>query len=93
VPEGFSPDGNGINDFFEIPGLEGTDNELVILNLSGAEVIRFTNYSSTTGYWDGKDRYGKDVPDGTYYYLLTVSKANFSNRIGGYVIVKRLNDE
>ncbi|MFO7574670.1 MAG: gliding motility-associated C-terminal domain-containing protein [Bacteroidales bacterium] len=91
VPEGFSPDGNGINDFFEIPGLEEVDNELVILNMKGAELIRFTNYSSLTGYWDGKDRSGKDVPDGTYYYLLTVSKASYSSRIGGYVIIKRKN--
>jgi gliding motility-associated-like protein len=89
VPEGFSPDGNGINDFFEIPGLEEVDNELVILNMAGAEIVRFTNYSSLSGYWDGKDRNGKDLPDGTYYYLLTVSKNNYNSRIGGYVIIKR----
>ena len=93
VPEGFSPDGNGINDFFEIAGLEGTTNELVILNLSGAEVMRFSNYSSETGYWNGKDRNGKDVPEGTYYYLLTVSRAGYSSRLGGYVIIRRRIDE
>ena len=93
VPEGFSPDGNGINDFFEIPGLEQTDNELVIINLAGAEVVRFVNYNSLSGYWDGKDRNGKDVPDGTYYYMLTVSKESYKSRIGGYVIVKRRNND
>lgn len=92
IPEGFSPDNNGINDFFEIPGLENTDNELVIVNLGGAEIIRFTNYSSISGYWDGKDKNGADVPDGTYYYFLTISRP-YTVRTGGYVIIKRkLND-
>jgi gliding motility-associated-like protein len=92
IPEGFSPDNNTINDLFEIPGLENTDNELVVVNISGAEVVRFRNYSSITGYWDGKDRYGKDLPDGTYYYFLTVTRP-YLNRVGGYVIIKRkIND-
>lgn len=88
VPEGFSPDGNGINDLFEIPGMEGTENELLILNISGLELARFRNYSSVTGYWDGKDRNGRDLPDGTYYYFLTVTKP-YVSRIGGYVIIRR----
>jgi gliding motility-associated-like protein len=92
VPEGFSPDGNGINDFFEIPGLEDTNNELVILNLSGQEVIRLNNYSSVSGYWDGKDRNGRDLPDGTYYYFLTVLNP-YQSKLGGYVIIKRRNEE
>jgi len=92
VPEGFSPDGNGINDLFEIAGMEGTENELVIINISGLELVRFRNYSSITGYWDGKDRNGKDLPDGTYYYFLTVTKP-YASRIGGYVIIKRKLNE
>jgi hypothetical protein len=92
VPQGFSPDGNGINDLFEIPGLEDTDNELVILNLSGQEVVRLTNYNSVSGYWDGKDRNGKDLSDGTYYYFLTVLSP-YQSKIGGYVIIKRKNEE
>lgn len=92
VPQGFSPDGNGINDFFEIPGLEDTNNELVILNLTGQEVVRLNNSSSVAGYWDGKDRNGKDLPDGTYYYFLTVLNP-YQSKIGGYVIIKRKNEE
>ena len=88
IPQGFSPDGDNINDTFEIPGLENTQNELVIINRSGAEVVRFTNYSSVTGYWDGRDKYGNEVPDGTYYYLLNISSP-YSERISGYVIVRR----
>ena len=56
IPNGFSPDGNGINDLFEIPGLEGTDNELVITSGTGAEIRKFKNYSSESGYWDGTDK-------------------------------------
>ena len=88
VPQGFSPDGDNINDLFEIPGLENTDNELVIINMYGSEVARFRNYSSLTGYWDGKDRYGKDLPDGTYYYFLTITRP-YNERLSGFVIIKR----
>jgi gliding motility-associated-like protein len=91
-PNAFSPDNNGINDFFEIAGLEETENELVILNIKGSEIIRFTNYSSTTGYWDGKDRNGDDVPNGTYYYFLTITKPSNSTR-GGFIVLKRVSNE
>jgi hypothetical protein len=92
IPTGFSPDNNGLNDFFEIPGLEDTENELVIVNISGAELVRFSNYSSLTGYWDGRDRNGKDLAEGTYYYFLTITKP-YQARTGGYIIIKRKINE
>ncbi|MCK7494144.1 MAG: gliding motility-associated C-terminal domain-containing protein [Comamonadaceae bacterium] len=97
VPNGFSPDGNGINDLFEIPGLEGTENELVITSGTGAEIRRFKDYSSESGYWDGMDRNGKYLPDGTYYYFLTITNRQGSSqggqpaRLNGFVVIKRLN--
>jgi len=99
VPNGFSPDGNGINDLFEIPGLEGTENELVITSGTGAEIIRFKNYSSESGYWDGMDRNGKYLPDGTYYYFLTITSRQGSSlqgqpsRLNGFLVIKRLDHD
>lgn len=98
IPNGFSPDGNGINDLFEIPGLEGTENELVITSGTGAEIRRFKNYSSESGYWDGLDRNGKYLPDGTYYYFLTItgkqgSQGGQTSRLNGFLVIKRLNDD
>ncbi len=88
IPGGFSPGNDGINDTFEIGIHDGTENELVIINIKGVEVFRKKNYSATTGFWDGKDKNGADLPEGTYYYLLTITKPAV-DKYSGYIIIKR----
>ncbi|WP_295129274.1 Ig-like domain-containing protein [uncultured Chitinophaga sp.] len=71
IPEGFSPNGDGKNDFFVI-GNAGTDRiALEVYNRWGNVVYRSDAYQNN---WNGKCntgiRYGEDVPDGTYYYIL-----------------------
>lgn len=72
IPEGFSPNGDGINDKFVITGLTGSDNELSIYNRWGSKVYHSKNY---TNDWDGRSdnslRIGNGIlPVGTYYYIL-----------------------
>ena len=72
IPEGFSPNGDGLNDFFVIIGIEKfPDNELVVFNRWGTEVYRMMNYAND---WDGvptnRSIIGKQLPVGTYYYIL-----------------------
>lgn len=96
IPEGFSPneDPQGYNNTFVIKGLD-LDNyigEIHYVNSKGIEVFSTTNADGQTWTdWDGKNAKGIDVPDGTYYYLLTiVSKGNGSTfRKSGFVILKR----
>ncbi len=65
-----SPNGDGVNDVFYIGGIEEYENNTVqIFNRWGNLVY------STTGYkneWDGKWNDSRDVPDGTYYYILNL---------------------
>ncbi|HYF31031.1 MAG TPA: gliding motility-associated C-terminal domain-containing protein [Chitinophagaceae bacterium] len=63
VPNAFSPNNDGINDLFriEIP-LTMSVTRLSIYNRYGVAVFRTTDI---TRYWDGKD-----VPVGTYYWVL-----------------------
>ncbi|MFZ2285451.1 MAG: gliding motility-associated C-terminal domain-containing protein [Bacteroidales bacterium] len=97
IPQGVTPNGDNINDYFNIEGLEYTYNELVIINTGGAVVYRSNNYRSDDpiGAWTGLDLNGNEVPEGTYYYLLTIKGAQDMNvpeytaNISGFLILKR----
>lgn len=97
IPQGVTPNNDGINDYFNIEGLEFTRNELVIINTAGAVVYRADDYHSNDplGAWTGLDVNGREVPDGTYYYLLTIKGAQdldvpeYSAHISGFIILRR----
>ncbi|MFC2096389.1 gliding motility-associated C-terminal domain-containing protein [Bacteroidota bacterium] len=55
VPNGFTPNGDGVNDNFVIDGLNDLDvNKLIIYNRWGTEVKSFDDFSNDIG-WDGKE--------------------------------------
>lgn len=63
IPEGFSPNGDGINDLFVIRGLEAfPGSTLQIFNRWGGVVFETTRYNND---WDGDN-----LPAGTYFYIL-----------------------
>ncbi|MCZ4408712.1 gliding motility-associated C-terminal domain-containing protein [Cryomorphaceae bacterium 1068] len=73
IPQGFSPNGDGINDEFIIPGLNELypNNSLQIFNRWGAEILSASPYNND---WDGKAasglNSGEPLPVGTYWYIL-----------------------
>jgi len=83
VPNVFTPDGDGVNDTFIIPGL-ASQSFLVVFDRSGTEVFRSHNYNHG---WDGTDMDGKPVPDGTYWYIL--SPSDQEDGLKGFVYIKR----
>jgi len=91
IPEGFSPNGDGINDFFVIPGIEDFPNcELTIFNRWGNPVYKATGYDNT---WDGKPNVGgfiindEKVLPGTYYYVLEYNR-NDRNPEKGFIVIQ-----
>ncbi|MCP4120126.1 MAG: T9SS type B sorting domain-containing protein, partial [Bacteroidetes bacterium] len=85
VFNGFSPNGDGVNDAFTILGIEGfPENELLVFNRWGNEVYYQSGYSNANA-WDGTWD-GKDLPDGTYFYILDDGEGN---KYSGYIQIMR----
>lgn len=86
APEGFSPNNDGINDLFELALQENTKYTLRIFDKSGQLQYESVDYQND---WSGIANKGairgKQVPIGTYYYVLT-SDGGFVKK--GYVVIK-----
>lgn len=75
IPRGFSPNGDGINDTFDLSN-HGVSS-LKIFNRDGRNV--YSHGKGYTNQWEGKDRAGNQLPSGTYYYII---EANYKTRTG-----------
>lgn len=85
VPEGFSPNGDGINDILNIDWIKEYDRvRIVIFNRWGNIVFKTDNFS---GQWDGLSNtgttIGKKLPAATYYYVITIE--DIYKKINGYI--------
>lgn len=69
IPNTFSPNDDGTNDTWIIPGIENyPQNRMIIMNRFGDLLYESTGYDVVNA-WAGK-RNGQVLPDGVYYYLL-----------------------
>lgn len=83
---GFSPNGDGINDEFVIDGAKSDEvNELKVFDTNGKLVYSQSNYQNN---WEGKNNDGEPLNDGTYYYVFT-SKNH--SPVKDYVVIRRFN--
>lgn len=87
VPNTFTPNGDMINDTFEIIVSGGMLEEGYILNRWG-EVIKSFSWDDLT--WDGKTKQGLPVVEGVYTYIIYTTPANGSReQRSGFVTVIR----
>src|SRR5690606_3432700 len=90
IPQGFSPNDDGINDAFVIKGMptEG-DNELTIYNRWGSKVYHSDNYDNTwRGYPNVNSALGSNkLPQGTYYFVLDM-KGSGGKPITGFIVLQ-----
>jgi gliding motility-associated-like protein len=68
LPNVFTPNGDGINDFWGVEASQFREFDLFVYNRAGIEV--FSTSSGSNKLWLGKDNNGQDVPEGTYFYRL-----------------------
>ncbi|MCF6366143.1 MAG: gliding motility-associated C-terminal domain-containing protein [Bacteroidales bacterium] len=90
IPEGFSPNGDGINDIFVIKGLENyPGNSLIIFNRWGNKIFEASPYNND---WSGTSMFGitiggNELPEGTYFYIL--QPTNDTGVIKGYIYLTK----
>jgi gliding motility-associated-like protein len=86
IPNAFSPDGDGINEYWEISRLSlYPEAEVVILNRWGEMV-----WKSERGYpdpWDGRASNGRELPMDSYHYAIDLH--NGDKPIVGHVTIIR----
>jgi gliding motility-associated-like protein len=87
VPPGFSPNGDGINDKFVVQNAGGKLVALEMYNRWGNRVYKSKDYKND---WGGEVTegifLGKDIPDGTYYYIIIIDN---KDRYAGFITVNR----
>lgn len=83
IPNVFTPNNDGINDVFEIKGIEHlTNNKITIFNVNGNEVYKSNGYKND---WNGGG-----LNTGTYYYVLEIQMPNGQWELfKGYVMILR----
>ncbi|NVO20796.1 MAG: gliding motility-associated C-terminal domain-containing protein [Bacteroidetes bacterium] len=68
-----TPNKDNKNDKWIIEGIEEfPENAVTILNRWGDKIREFTGYDNSAVVWDGTNNKNELVPDGTYYYILSV---------------------
>jgi len=86
IYSGFTPNGDGINDEWDIDFAEYYPNITVeVYNRWGGQVFHSKGYTSDKR-WDGKYK-GNDVSTGTYYYVVNLNDG--SKPITGHVTIVR----
>ena len=90
VPQGFSPNGDGVNDVLIIENMElYPENKITIFNRWGNIVFEKENYNND---WDGISNNSLTVgsaslPVGTYFYIVEVKGK--SKPLSGYIYLNR----
>ena len=90
IPNAFSPNNDGINDFWVIRGIEGyPNNKLRVYNRWNNRVYEREGYRNN---WDGKNQmqiyFGDgELPEATYFYVLDLGDG--SKPLTGFVYIKR----
>ena len=86
LPNGFTPNGDGFNDFYVIKGIQGyPGNKVNIFNRWGNLVFSTQDYQNN---WSGVSNDGNLLPDGTYFIVVDLNKEGTDN-VKNYIDLRR----
>lgn len=71
VPNVFTPNGDGVNDVFTFDALNMGEIHVLIYDRWGLKMFESTATGNVK--WDGKNKGGATVTDGTYFYIITAT--------------------
>lgn len=88
IPGGFSPNGDGVNDYFTIPKSSGTKVRIEVFNRYGKMVYKSNDYQND---WNGISNqsvlFNQKLTVGTYYYTVTMESQNGNEKYVGYLSI------
>ncbi|MGV3760939.1 T9SS type B sorting domain-containing protein, partial [Parapedobacter sp.] len=92
---GFSPNGDGINDYWSIDGIEQyPDNTVTLYNRWGDKVFRATGYDNQSTVFRGEanrlTRLGAGtLPAGTYFFVIRYRDGQEIKQVEGFLVLRR----
>ncbi|WP_035090539.1 T9SS type B sorting domain-containing protein [Aquimarina macrocephali] len=92
---GFSPDGDGINEYWEIYNIENyPDNKVSIYNRWGDIVFEVDGYNNTSRVFRGianrkRSLGGDKLPEGTYFFTIKIEGSHNLKKQTGFLVLKR----
>ncbi|WP_108867035.1 gliding motility-associated C-terminal domain-containing protein [Aquimarina aquimarini] len=92
---GFSPDGDGINEYWEIYGIENyPNNRVLIYNRWGDLVYEIEGYNNTSKVFRGianrkRSLGGDKLPEGTYFFNIKINGPHNLKKETGFLVLKR----
>ena len=77
VYNGFTPDGDGLNDNWIIENIENfSSNTVTIFNRWGNQIWQTKDYNNTSNVWNGKTQSGAVLTSGTYFYVIELDNGS-----------------
>ncbi len=85
LPEYVTPNGDNVNDYFEVIATGTTSLSFMVFSRSGSVVYQ---QEANIIKWDGTNYYGKELPEGIYYYTIE-DNGNLYNPAKGFFYIFR----
>lgn len=86
IPNVFTPNADGMNDFLSLEGLNINSINIKILNRWGQLVFESNDINDS---WNGKTTENKECPSGTYFYIITAENEQSSKIFKGTITLLR----
>ncbi len=90
VHQGVSPNGDGVNDFLVIDGIQAyPDNKVTIINRNGQLIYEAKGYDNSSKLFDGhSNKNGQMQLPGTYFYALDYTVKGITKHKTGFIVLK-----
>ncbi|RXF67746.1 FG-GAP-like repeat-containing protein [Arcticibacter tournemirensis] len=90
VHKAMSPDGDGVNDFLLIEGIDKfPDNTVVLTDRNGVKLFEKKGYNNDDKVFDGHSTLnGEVLKPGTYFYFVTYNDNGSTKRESGFFVIR-----